>query len=92
MPWWHTAASPILSAPPLSTCERSVSYSAITAGGKSIGAIFVGVFFSAALLVQCCVDAPASRILLRPAVPTGVQNEGGLRGFEPHLNVRVYRG
>lgn len=79
MPWWHTAASPVLSAPPLSTCERSVSYIEITAGGKSMDAIVFGVFFSAAMLVQCCVDVLVTRILLQQAVPIEVPESGRLR-------------
>lgn len=79
MPWWHTAASPVLSAPPLSTCARSVSYIEITAGGKSIDAIVFGVFFSSAMLVQCYVDELVTRILLRQAVPIEVPESGRLR-------------
>ncbi len=82
IPWWHTAASPILSEPPLNTCERSDSYTEITAGGKSTEAIFVGVFFSAAVLVQCCVDAPEGRILLQRVVPGGVLVSGHPRRYE----------
>lgn len=79
MPWWHTAASPVLSAPPLSTCERSVSYFETIAGGKSIDAIVFGVFFSAAMLVQCCVDVFAIRILLQQVVPIEAPEWGRLR-------------
>ena len=78
MPWWHTATSPVLRAPPLSTCERSVSYIEITAGGKSIDAIVFGVFFSAAMLVQCCVDVFAIRILLQQVAPIEVPEWGRL--------------